>query len=115
MNFETFFRSVSYAAVFCGFLALWVSGTFGIVGTFVFILVMVGAWLLEESRWQISERWGTALIVLALPAYYLAFKFHLISFAGTDTLLAGVLAKHAGERRHGSCKVWALERLDVHR
>ena len=93
MNFETFFRFISYAAVFCGFLALWVSGTFGIVGTAVFVAVIVGAWLIEGSRWQISERWGTALIVLALPAYYLAFKFKLISFIGSDTIIAGVLAR----------------------
>lgn len=92
MNFETFFRSISYAAVFCGFLALWVSGTFGVVGTAIFIAIMIGAWFLEGSRWQISERLGTALIVLALPAYYLAFKFQLVSFAGSDTVVVGILA-----------------------
>lgn len=92
MTFETFFRSISYAAVFCGFLGLWVSGTFGIAGTTLFLAVMVVAWFLEGSRWQISERVGTALIVLALPAYYLAFKFQLISFAGADTVIVGILA-----------------------
>lgn len=92
MNFENFFRAISYAAVFCGFLALWVSGTFGIVGTGLFIGVMAAAWFLEGSRWQISERLGTALIVLALPAYYLAFKFNLISFSGADTVIVGILA-----------------------
>src|SRR6188472_348004 len=65
MKFERFFRLVSYAAVFCGFLSLCVSGAFGIVGTFLFAGLMVAAWRLEGSRWQISERLGTALIVLA--------------------------------------------------
>jgi len=92
MNFETFFRSISYAVVFCGFLALWVSGTFGLIGTALFLAVMVVAWFLEGSRWQISERIGTVLIVLALPTYYLAFKFRLISFAGTETVVVGILA-----------------------
>ena len=92
MNFETFFRSISHAVVFCGFLALWVSGTFGIIATAVFIAIMIAAWFLEGSRWQISERIGTVLIVLALPAYYLAFRFHLISFAGTETVIVGILA-----------------------
>lgn len=92
MKFETFFRSVSYAAVLCGFLALWVSGTFGIIGTSVFIGIMIAAWFLEGSRWQISERVGTALIVLALPAYYLAFRFQLISFAGSEAVIVGILA-----------------------
>lgn len=93
MTFERFFQSISYAAVFGGFLALWVSGTFGIVGTAVFLAVIVCAWFLEGSRWQISERLGTVLIVLALPAYYLAYRFRLISFAGVDTAIAGILAR----------------------
>ena len=93
MNFETFFRSISYAAVLGGFLALWVSGTFGLIATALFFVVMIAAWFLEDSRWQISERIGTSLIVLSLPAYYLAFEFQLISFAGSEALIAGVLAR----------------------
>ncbi len=93
MSFEKFFSLVSYAAVFGGFLALWVSGTFGLVGTAIFVAVMVGAWFLEGTRWQISERLGTVLIVLALPAYYLAYKYRLISFVGVDTAIAGILAR----------------------
>lgn len=93
MNFETFFRLVSYAAVFCGFLALWVSGTFGIVGTAVFIAIMIAAWVLEDSRWQISEKIGTALIVSALPAFYLIWRFQLISLYGSETVIAGILAR----------------------
>jgi len=93
MTFETFFRLVSYAAVFCGFLALWVSGSFGVVVTGGFLAVMVAAWFLEGSRWQISERVGTALIVLALPAFYLAWRFQLITPTGGDTWIAGMLAR----------------------
>ena len=93
MTFEKFFKLISYAAVFGGFLALWVSGTFGLIGTAIFVAVMVGAWFLEGSRWQISERLGTVLIVLALPAYYFAYRFRLISFVGVDTAIAGILAR----------------------
>ncbi|HRI04726.1 MAG TPA: DUF3488 and transglutaminase-like domain-containing protein [Pyrinomonadaceae bacterium] len=92
-NFETFFRLVSYAAVFCGFLALWVSGTFGVVGTAVFVAIMIAAWFLEDSRWQISEKIGTALIVLALPLFYLIWRFQLISLYGSETVIAGILAR----------------------
>ncbi|MBA2336041.1 MAG: hypothetical protein H0V90_14040, partial [Blastocatellia bacterium] len=56
MNFEKLFKILSYAAVFCGFFSLWISGTFGIVGTGIFIAVMIAAWFLEGSKWQISER-----------------------------------------------------------
>ncbi len=93
MNFEKFFRLVSYAAVFCGFLSLWVSGTFGIVGTALFVAVMIAAWRLEGSRWQISEKLGTALIVLALPAFFLAWKLHIITFAGGEAAIASILAR----------------------
>ena len=93
MNFEKFFRLVSYTAVFCGFLSLWVSGTFGIFGTGLFLAVMIAAWRLEGSRWQISEKLGTVLIVLALPLYYAAWKFRIITFSGGEAAVAGILAR----------------------
>ena len=94
MKFENFFKLISYTAVFCGFLSLWVSGTFGIVGTSLFLVVLVSAWFLEGSRWQISERLGTALIVLAMPAFYFAWRYKLIEpFTAAETVVAGVLAR----------------------
>jgi protein-glutamine gamma-glutamyltransferase len=93
MTFDRFFRSISYTAVFCGFLSLWVSGTFGLGGTGMFLGVMTAAWFLEGSRWQISERIGTALIVLALPAWYLAFRYQVMAFSGPETMVAGILAR----------------------
>ena len=93
MSFETFFRLISYAAVFCGFLSLWVSGTLGVVVSVVFLSVMVAAWLLEDTRWQISEKIGTALIVLALPAFVVAWRLQWISVFDIDTEVAGVLAR----------------------
>src|SRR5580765_8070781 len=93
MNFEKFFRLVSYAAVFCGFFSLWVSGTFGVIGTALFIAVIVAAWLLEGTRWQISERLGTVLIVLALPLFYFAWRFQVIAPTGGETWIAGLLAR----------------------
>jgi len=93
MSFETFFRLISYLAVFCGFLALWVSGTFGVVESLGFVGVLIAAWWLEGSRWQISEWVGTALIVLALPMFYLAWRFQVITPTGGETWIAGVLAR----------------------
>ena len=93
MTFEKFFKLLSYLAVFCGFLSLWVSGTFGIIGTALFVTASVAAWFLEGSRWQVSEKLGTALIVLALPAYFLAWKFQLITFTGRETAIAGLLGR----------------------
>lgn len=92
MNFERFFQLISYAAVFCGFLALWVSGV-GVVVTALFLGVMVLAWRLEGSRWQVSEKVGTALIVAALPVFYLLWRFGVIADTNNETWLPGILAR----------------------
>ncbi|MEQ1603596.1 MAG: DUF3488 and transglutaminase-like domain-containing protein [Pyrinomonadaceae bacterium] len=94
MNFEKFFRLVSYAAVFCGFFSLWISGTFGAIVTVGFALLFVGAWLLEDSRWQVGERTGTALIVLALPVFYGLWYTSFLAPANSETpWIAGLLAR----------------------
>ena len=86
MSFEKRFRFISYLAVFCGFLALWISGTFGAVESVLFVAVMIGAWFLEDSRWQISERIGTALIVLALPVYYVLGRYQFFDLSISETM-----------------------------
>ncbi len=93
MNFEKQFAILSYLAVFCGFFSLWISGTFGILGTCLFLAVMAAAWLVEGSRWQISERVGTVLIVLAIPVFYLGWRFQLFGLGETGALLAGILGR----------------------
>ncbi|MDQ3219637.1 MAG: DUF3488 and transglutaminase-like domain-containing protein, partial [Acidobacteriota bacterium] len=93
MNFEKLFKILSYAAVFCGFFSLWISGTFGITGTGIFIAVMIAAWFLEGSKWQISERLGTVLIVLALPVFYAGWKYQFFGLSDSGAMLAGILAR----------------------
>ena len=93
MNFEKLFRILSYATVFCGFFALWIAGAFGIVGASLFIGAMVAAWFIEGSRFQISERIGTALIVLAVPLYYLLWRMGYFTFVSQEALLPGILAR----------------------
>jgi transglutaminase-like putative cysteine protease len=75
MNFDKFFRFISYSAVFCGFLSLWVSGSFGVIGSGLFIAFIIAAWFLEGTKWQLSEKVGTTLIVAAVPVYYLLSRF----------------------------------------
>jgi transglutaminase-like putative cysteine protease len=93
MNFEKFFRFISYTAVLCGFLSLWVSGSFGLIGTVVFLCTVAVAWLIEGSKWQLSEKLGTALIVLALPLYYAASRMQVISLGGSGIMIAGTLGR----------------------
>ena len=93
MNFDRFFKLISYMAVFCGFLSLWISGTLGLVGSLLFVAVILTGWFLEGSRWQITERPGTALIVLAIPFYFAAWKSGMFESAGSSTALPGFLAR----------------------
>ena len=93
MDFEKLFKVLSFATVFCGFLALWVAGAFGVIGTGMFVVAMIAAWFLEGGKWQISERVGTAMIVLAVPLYYGLWRIGFFSFASSETVLPGVLAR----------------------
>ena len=92
-NFETFFKTVSYLVVFCGFLSLWVSDGFGLSVTILFLSVLVGAWFLEETSWQISERWGTIFTVIIVPLFYIGWKYKFIGFIAEETVIAGLLAR----------------------
>ena len=93
MDFEKLFRVLSYATVFCGFLSLWVAGALGLAGSALFVSALAGAWFLEGRKWQISERLGTALIVLAVPLYYGLWHIGFFSYASSEAILPGVLAK----------------------
>jgi protein-glutamine gamma-glutamyltransferase len=92
-HFELYFRLLSYLAVLCGFVSLWVSGTFGVIITTVFIVIFIVSLLLENTRLQLSERLGTVLIVLALPLYFLAWKLKLIGFENSEIMIAGLLSR----------------------
>ena len=91
-NFEVFFKTISYLVVLCGFLSLWISGGFGIIITTVFISITIGAWFLEDSKWQISERFGTILIVSIVPLFYIGWKYGLIGSGSSASDIARMLA-----------------------
>ncbi|MFL6337344.1 MAG: DUF3488 and DUF4129 domain-containing transglutaminase family protein [Pyrinomonadaceae bacterium] len=70
MSFESYFRACSYAMVACGVLALAVAGGVGPALALAFAAVLVLSWKLTETRWQLSERAGMVVVLLALPAFY---------------------------------------------
>ncbi len=93
MNFERFFKFISYAVVFCGFLTLWVSGSLGFTITFLFISTLISAAFLENTRWQLSERLGTALIFVIVPLFYVGWKYKFWVFSTNETAVAGILSQ----------------------
>ncbi len=93
MNYDRFFKFISYAVIFCGFLTLWVSGSFGFIITFLFITALIGAAFLEDSRWQLSERLGTVLVFIIVPLFYIGWKYRFFAFATKETAVAGILSQ----------------------
>ena len=93
MNFDRFFKLISYAVVFCGFLALVVAGGVGVVSTGLFAAVLVAAWFAENSRRQISERLGTVFIFVVVPLFYVGWKYKLIGTGEGGTAVVEMLAR----------------------
>ena len=71
MSFESYFRACSYAMIASGVLALAVSGGVGPALAAGFFGVLAVSWRLNDTRWQLSERAGMFVVLLALPAFYL--------------------------------------------
>src|SRR6267142_1595182 len=74
MNFNTYFRLTSYATIATAALALLISGGVGLYLTITFAIVMIAAWKLEGTRWQLTERIALAVILSSLPIFYFDWR-----------------------------------------
>jgi hypothetical protein len=68
MNFNTYFRLTSYATVATAAVALFVAGGIGPALTIAFGILLLLAWRLEGTRWQLSERLALIASVGARPS-----------------------------------------------
>src|SRR5688500_4562865 len=93
MNFDRFFKFISYAVVFCGFLTLWVSGTYGFIITFLFISALIGGGFFGNTRLRRSERFGTSLIFGCVPVFYVGWKYWFWGLGTYETAVAGILSQ----------------------
>ena len=93
MNLDKFFKIISFAVVFCGFFALWTAGGTGIFVSTLFLTVFVGAWFADGTKFQISERIGTALMFIIVPGFYIAWRYKVFGLGLNETAIAGVLAR----------------------
>jgi protein-glutamine gamma-glutamyltransferase len=93
MAFETYFRACSYAMIACGVLALALAGGVGLWLVAAFAAVLAVSWKLAGTRWQLSERAGLVVVLLALPLFYLDWRFQRGGAAeGGAQVYAGVSA-----------------------
>lgn len=74
MQFGTYFRLMSYATVAAASLALFVAGGANVWLAGGFAVVLLTAWKLEPTRWQLTERVALAVILLSLPFFYVDWK-----------------------------------------
>lgn len=70
MLFGTYFRLTSYATIATAALALLVAGGVNVWLTAAFAVVMLVAWKLEQTRWQLTERIALVVILLSIPIFY---------------------------------------------
>jgi transglutaminase-like putative cysteine protease len=88
MSFTTYFRFASYATIAAATLALFVAGGTGAGLTIAFAVVMIAAWKLEGTRWQLNERVALMVILVSLPLLYFDWYF-LTPFLEAESLVGG--------------------------
>src|SRR2546426_1080973 len=96
MNFNTYFRLASYATVAAASLALFVAGGIGIWLAAAFAIVVLVAWKIEGTGWQLSERAALIIILVALPLFYLDWRF-LSVFLDVQFLASGSAPRGSSE------------------
>src|SRR3989454_8396204 len=74
MSFNTYFRLASYSPVAAAALALFVAGGVGLGLAAVFAVVLIAAWNLKGTRWQLTERVALVVILVSLPIFYFDWR-----------------------------------------
>jgi transglutaminase-like putative cysteine protease len=92
MKFDTYFRACSYAMIACGVLALALAGGVGAGLVLCFAAVLVVSWRLEGRKWQLSERTGMVVVLLALPLFYLDWKMQAGAAGTPEQVYPGISA-----------------------
>ena len=71
-------------------LALVLAGGLSVGLALVFVVVMIASWTLENTKWQLPERYGLAIVLLSIPLFYL--DWHYQKALGEPTERLGVTA-----------------------
>jgi hypothetical protein len=74
MQFGDYFRLMSYATIAAAALALLVAGGVSLWLAASFAVVMLVAWKLEPTRWQLTERLALLVILFSIPIFYLDWQ-----------------------------------------
>ncbi len=75
MDFSNYFRASSYAMIAFATFALVLAGGLHLALASIFAMVLVGAWNLEDTKWQLSERTGLVIVLLSVPLFLLDWNY----------------------------------------
>src|ERR1044072_5381940 len=56
-------------------LALVLAGGLSTGLALVFVVVMIGGWMLENTKWQLPERYSLGIVLLSIPLFYLDWQY----------------------------------------
>ena len=79
MKFLTCFQAFSYTMIAVAMLALVLAGGLSSGLALVFSAVMIGSWLLENTHWQLPERYGLGIVLLSIPLFYFDWQYQKAS------------------------------------
>src|SRR5215813_14042937 len=71
-------------------LALVLAGGLSTGLALIFVIVMIGSWFLENTKWQLPERYGLGIVLLSIPLFYLDWQYQ--KAMGEPTERIGVTA-----------------------
>src|SRR6476469_2365467 len=75
MTFLMYFRAFSYAMIAVAMLALVLAGGLSPALALIFAIVMIGSWVLENTKWQLPERYGLGIVLLSIPLFYFDWQY----------------------------------------
>jgi transglutaminase-like putative cysteine protease len=90
MTFDTYFRGSSYATIVSAMVVLLLAGGLHIGLAIGFSAVVLLAWKIEGTKWQLSERTGLLIVLLSVPLFIIDWQFQKAS--GEPTGRFGVTA-----------------------
>ena len=92
MRFLTYFRAFSYAMIAVAMLALVLAGGLSAPLALGFAVVMIVSWMLENTRWQVPERYGLGIVLLSIPLFYVDWQYQKASGEPAERLGVTALA-----------------------
>ena len=73
-------------------LALVLAGGLSVSLALLFHVVMIASWLLENTKWQLPERYGLGIVLLSIPLFYLDWQYQKTIGEPTERLGVTALA-----------------------